>query len=344
MALVLLEGAAGLKLGFGGFLRGSVKVGVNAKAPAPPACPARPAGGFSLHMSEGFAAVRSLVSTCMGRQRRRCTDLKAKKEDGQHPSWAADCRDEAADAAMNPAARGLALAVVLVVGVLRYAVGLWDRLVVLFELLALQMRYIHRPLGEQYHIWSLLLLDQSRRLTLRREARAGNTGRITGGWLPHVDNLVGKWKLGGKKKGMAMGGQGPVYKDIVLLGGGHAHAYVLKNFGMNKMDGVRVTLITRDVDTPYSGMLPGHVAGLYTKEECHIDLGRICAWAGIRMIHAEATGIDTVAKQVLLAGGRPPISYDVLSVNIGSSPSLGSVPKDSEALPVTPVKPIDGFS
>ena len=34
------------------------------------------------------------------------------------------------------------------------------------------------------------------------------------------------------------------------------------------MPGVQVTLITRDVDTPYSGMLPGHVAGFYTREEC----------------------------------------------------------------------------
>ena len=93
-------------------------------------------------------------------------------------------------------------------------------------------------------------------------------------------------------------------------------------------------------------MLPGHVAGFYTRDECHIDLGRMAVFARARLIHAEATGVDRETKQVLLKG-RPPINYDVLSINVGSAPKVLSMDVYSaEAranLPVVPVKPIDGF-
>jgi selenide,water dikinase len=131
-----------------------------------------------------------------------------------------------------------------------------------------------------------------------------------------------------------------VLTDVLLLGGGHAHVHVIKAFAVRPLRGVRVTLITRDLETPYSGMLPGVVAGLYAPEEAHIDLVRLTAVTGTRLIHAQAIGIDRGAKRVLLAG-RPPVAYDILSIDVGITPDLASISGAAEH--GIAVKPIGTF-
>ncbi len=110
----------------------------------------------------------------------------------------------------------------------------------------------------------------------------------------------------------------PVTSDLVLIGGGHSHLFVLKHFAMNPQPGLRITLVTRDLHTPYSAMLPGFVAGDY--DEAHIDLLPPARFAGARVIHAEVTAINAERKQISIAG-RPLLDYDLLSINTGSRPT-----------------------
>src|SRR5271166_3330168 len=132
-----------------------------------------------------------------------------------------------------------------------------------------------------------------------------------------------------------------IAQDLVLVGGGHAHVHVLKSFGMRPVPGLRVTLVARDVETPYSGMLPGYVAGHYSFEECHIDLGRLARFAGAQLIRDEAIGLDRAARSVLCRA-HPPIRWDILSIDIGSAPRTDDVPGAADN--TIAVKPIAHFA
>jgi selenide,water dikinase len=132
----------------------------------------------------------------------------------------------------------------------------------------------------------------------------------------------------------------PIVKDVVLVGAGHSHVTVLRRFGMDPIPGVRFTLISRELHTPYSGMLPGLIAGHYGFDDAHIDTGPLARFAGARLYQDEVVALDLAGRRVICRD-RPPVPYDLLSLNIGSTPNTGSVPGASEH--AIPVKPIDGF-
>ncbi|HSN41300.1 MAG TPA: FAD-dependent oxidoreductase, partial [Burkholderiales bacterium] len=126
----------------------------------------------------------------------------------------------------------------------------------------------------------------------------------------------------------------------MLLGGGHSHVEVIRRFGLQPPGGTRITLVSPDRHTPYSGMLPGFVAGHYGYHDCHIDLERLCGIAGIDFRQSEAIGIDPAAKQVRCGDGSM-LDYDVLSIDIGSTPETQAVPGAADY--VIRVKPVSGF-
>ncbi|MGB7443690.1 MAG: FAD-dependent oxidoreductase, partial [Coleofasciculaceae cyanobacterium] len=132
----------------------------------------------------------------------------------------------------------------------------------------------------------------------------------------------------------------PNSKDLVLIGGGHSHAIALKKFGMEPLPGVRLTLITDVSHTPYSGMLPGYVAGLYSFDQCHIDLRPLVKFAQATMIVDKAIGLDLENSRVLCAN-RPPVAFDLLSIDIGSTPAAVTVP--GAAAYTISAKPISQF-
>ncbi|MGC6517962.1 MAG: selenide, water dikinase SelD [Candidatus Puniceispirillaceae bacterium] len=132
----------------------------------------------------------------------------------------------------------------------------------------------------------------------------------------------------------------PKQLHLVLVGGGHAHVQVLKSLAMKPIDGLAITLITDVLDAPYSGMLPGFVEGVWDKSDIHIDLTRLASFAGATLIHEAVTGINA-DDNLLFVTNRPPVGYDILSLNCGAVPDLSSI-KGAETASIA-VKPIAHF-
>lgn len=133
----------------------------------------------------------------------------------------------------------------------------------------------------------------------------------------------------------------PQTRDLVFVGGGHAHALVLLNWAMNPLPGTRLTVIDPNPTAPYTGMLPGHIAGHYTRADLEMNLVALARHAGARLILGRACGIDA-EKRCVHVEGRPPIVYDVLSVDVGITSDLPDLPGFAEH--AIAAKPLGGYS
>ena len=130
----------------------------------------------------------------------------------------------------------------------------------------------------------------------------------------------------------------PLTRDLVLIGGGHTHALVLRRWGMKPLAGARLTLVNPRPTAPYTGMLPGHVAGHYPREALEIDLVRLARHAGARLILGRAEAIDRGARRIAVPG-RPGVAYDLASLDIGVTSSMPDLPGFAEH--AVAAKPLD---
>lgn len=123
--------------------------------------------------------------------------------------------------------------------------------------------------------------------------------------------------------------------DLVLLGGGHCHALLLRQLAKAPIPGLRLTLVSESGLADYSGMLPGLVAGHYELKDCQIDLNRLCQRTGVRFICARVVGLNPETQRIALQG-QPDLAYDWLSINTGAAPRP-LCPDNPQVLTVKPV-------
>ena len=128
--------------------------------------------------------------------------------------------------------------------------------------------------------------------------------------------------------------------DVVLVGGGHAHVQVLKRWSMAPVPGARLTLVVDRPIAVYSGMVPGFMAGQYSRNDLEIDVRPLALRAGARCIVAAATGVDPDARRLRLAD-RPPITYDTVSFDVGSTVAGLEIP--GARVHAIPTRPIGEF-
>ncbi|MDJ0725549.1 MAG: FAD-dependent oxidoreductase [Prochloraceae cyanobacterium] len=129
-------------------------------------------------------------------------------------------------------------------------------------------------------------------------------------------------------------------QNLVLIGGGHSHAIVLDLLSKISLGKTDLILISDVIKTPYSGMLPGHIAGYYTYDESHINLKKLADRAGAKLILDRAIGLDLKENKVLCKNGDR-IDFDLLSIDIGSTPATISVPGAKEY--AISIKPVPNF-
>ena len=129
-------------------------------------------------------------------------------------------------------------------------------------------------------------------------------------------------------------------RHVVLLGIGHTNAHLVRMWKMNPIADADLTCVSNFSLATYSGMLPAVLAGQKAPHEMQIDLVRLCASAGARLITNPVSGIDQVSNELLFQD-RPAVAFDVLSIGVGSIANQDKIEIDGDS--VVEIKPMQTF-
>ncbi len=118
-------------------------------------------------------------------------------------------------------------------------------------------------------------------------------------------------------------------KKLLLAGAGHAHIGLLRRLTIKRPAHLDITLITEELQTIYSGMLPGWMAGHYHLDEISIDITSLCVQAGVRLIQRPIIKVDATSR-IVTATDNETVDYDVLSLNTGADTDMRWLGKDKD--------------
>lgn len=107
-------------------------------------------------------------------------------------------------------------------------------------------------------------------------------------------------------------------KRLLLIGAGHAHAQVLRDWVDAPVPGCELIVVSPSALAPYSGMVPGWLAGHYRFDEICINFEALAAAAGAQLLIDELAGLDPNRRCVSLRSGTS-LDYDLLSLNVGAT-------------------------
>jgi len=127
-------------------------------------------------------------------------------------------------------------------------------------------------------------------------------------------------------------------RSVILVGAGHAHLYVAAHAAALMERGARVVLVDPG-GFWYSGLATGMLGGMYEPAEDQVDPRALIESQGGEFIRDRVETVQAGARRLRLAA-HGDLTYDYLSINVGSLVNVDALPGAAHDPTVWSVKPI----